>query len=114
MLLVGVSSFLGWFSIPILLSIAVTVGQNADPVSPVRGVNTASRNNKRLCFVTEGFQIRKHLVECQIDDSRHILTNDPSGLDFLNNSQHFRPEVTVISLAFSFPGEGKRLARESS
>jgi hypothetical protein len=58
------------------------VGQNKHSVSSVRGVDTASRNNKRLCFKAFVFQLRKHLVECQTDDARHVFTNDVQRADF--------------------------------
>jgi hypothetical protein len=90
------------------------VGHNPDSVSSVRGIDTASRNNKRPDFVANGLQISTHLVEFHGDDSNNIFTNDPSGLGFLNNAEHFRPEVTVIILASSLPGLRKGLARESS
>jgi hypothetical protein len=65
-------------------------------------------------LVAAGFQIIKHLVECHWDEARNIFTKDESGSEFVNNPQHFRPEVTVICRALSLPGNGKRLARESS
>ena len=47
-------------------------------------------------------------------EARHIFTNNPRGPEFGNNSEIFRPEVAVICLAFSLPGDTVRLARESS
>jgi hypothetical protein len=90
------------------------VGHNGNSVPFVRGIDTASWNKETLDFVTFRFQVRKHRVECQIDDSKHIFTNDPSGLKFSYDSKHFRPEVTVIFLASSLPGNRERLTRESS
>jgi hypothetical protein len=90
------------------------VGQNSDSVSLVRGIDTASWNKETLDFVIFRFQVRKHRVECQIDDSRHIFTNDPSGPEFVYNSEKFWPEVTVILLASLLPGNRERLAGESS
>ena len=90
------------------------VGQNGDPVSFVRGIDTASWNIERCDFVAFRFQVSKHRVECQIDDSRHILTKHPRGPEFMYDSEHFRPEVTVIVLASSLPGETERLTGESS
>ena len=95
-------------------TVAVTVGNNAHPVSFVRGIDTASWNKETLDFVAFAFQVKKHLVECQIDDPRHILTNDPSGVEFLYDSKHFMPEVTVIVLASLLPGNGEGLTRESA
>jgi hypothetical protein len=90
------------------------VGHNKNAVSFVRGIDTASWNKETLDFVTFSFQVRKHRVECQIDESRHILTNDPSGPEFTYNSEHFRPEVTVILLASSLPGKREWLTGESA
>ena len=90
------------------------MGQNCDSISFVRGIDAASRNNKRLPGVADVFQVSKHLVECQIDDSRHILTKYPSWLELLYDSKHFRPEVTVIVLASVLPGNGEWLTGESA
>jgi len=80
----------------------------------VRGVDGASWNNKRLDFVTFSLQVRNTIVESHIDEASNILANDPTGLEFRYNSKHFRPEETLIFLALSLPGAGKRLARESA
>lgn len=93
---------------------AVGVGQDGASVPPVRGVDGRSRNNDRPPGVADGFQVRKHRVERQIDDASNIFTKHPAGPELRNNSQHFRPEVTVISLASSLPGEGERLAGEAA
>jgi len=64
--------------------------------------------------VTESLQIREHFVDPQSDDSRHILSKDPSGPGILEYVAHCRPEVAVIFLASSLPGRGPRLAGESA
>ena len=46
-------------------------------------------------------------------DSSNVLTNDPSGPDFVNNPQHLRPEVTLILSSAPLSGVGKRLAWKS-
>lgn len=99
---------------PRLPSVAVGVTHNPDPVASMLGIHGASWNSERLAGVAFTLQISKHAVECQADDSRHILTNDPSGPCLAYDSQHLRPERTVIIVASSFPGEAVRLARESS
>ena len=96
------------------LPVLVGVGQNGTSEAFVRGVDTASWNKECPAFVAFRFQVSKHLVECQIDDSRHIFTKHPSGPEFPYNSEHFRPEVTVIVLASALPGKGKWLAGEAS
>src|ERR1035437_8010929 len=71
-----------------------------------------SRNNNRPCGVADAFQVRKHTVEFHVDDSRHVLSKNPSWSCLRNNSEHFRPDVTVIFLAPSLPGTTERLARK--
>jgi hypothetical protein len=80
----------------------------------VLGIDAASWYKERFAGVAFSFQISKHAVECQTDDSRHIFTKHPSGPCLAYDSQHLRPERTVIIVASAFPGEAVRLARESS
>jgi|ERR1035437_10559243 hypothetical protein len=77
------------------------------------GIDGTSRNNNRPCGVADAFQVRKHTVEFHVDDSRHVLSKNPSWSCLRNNSEHFRPDVTVIFLAPSLPGTTERLARKS-
>ena len=93
---------------------ALGVGHNPDSVSSMLGIHGASWNSERLAGVAFALQISKHAVERHADDSRHIFTNDPSGPCLSYDSEHLRPERTVIIVASSFPGEAVRLARESS
>jgi hypothetical protein len=79
-------------------------------LSDVRGVDGCSRNNKRPPGVAIGLQISEHLVEPQGDVTSNVLSNDPSGSDFANNSAHFRPEVTRVLRASLLAGVRERLA----
>jgi hypothetical protein len=76
----------------------------------MRGIDTASWNNERFDFVTFTFHVRMHLVEYHVGDLSNILTNNPTGPCLSYDSQHFRPEVTVICRASLLPGNGKGLA----
>jgi hypothetical protein len=96
------------------VSIEFGVAHNPNPISSVRGIDTASWNNDRLDFVSTRFQIRTDLVECQADDSNNILTNNPSWPCLLYDSEHLRPEIAVIVLASPLPGITERLAGKSS
>jgi hypothetical protein len=87
---------------------------NPDSVSSVRGIDTASWNNDRLDFVTTRFQVNTHLFEFHIDDSSNILTNDPTWLCLLYDSEHLRPEMAVIVFASLLAGTTVRLAGKSS
>ena len=97
----------------IWLAVAVGVCNNPDPISFVRGVDTASWNNERPCLVAFSFQIRKDRVEFHLDDANNVLSNNPSGPDLRNDSKHLRPEVTVIFCASSLPRLRERLARKT-
>jgi hypothetical protein len=90
------------------------VGNNPNPVSLMRRVDGASRNNKRLAGVVLGFQVRETSVEAHSDEVSNILANNPSGSEFFNNAEHFWPEITVVELTSFMAGNGKRLAREAS
>ena len=92
---------------------ACAVGHNPNPVSSMSGIDGTSRNNKRPRGVADAFQVRKDIVEFHRDDSSNVLTNDPTGVCAVNNSEHLRPERTVICRAFSLPGDAERLTRKS-
>tara|TARA_R100001129_G_scaffold3648_1_gene3522 strand:+ start:498 stop:974 length:477 start_codon:yes stop_codon:yes gene_type:complete len=96
------------------VSFSVGVAHNPDSVTSVVGIFGTSWNNKRLAGVVFSFQIRKHFVETHRDVTSNILCKHPSWPALLYNSEHLRPEVTVILLASSESGIGKRLARISS
>jgi hypothetical protein len=93
------------------------VRNNPNSVSPMRGVRGDSWNNKRLDFVTNGFQVKAHLLEYQSafksKYSTHILSDDPAWLEILNNSVHFWPKIAVIRCASSFACLGEGLTRKS-
>lgn len=90
---------------------ATGVGHNPDSFADVRRTDGTSRNNKRPAGVVDAFQIRQHLVESHADVTSNILCNDPSGPDSGDESQHVRPEVTVIRRALALPGLTEGLAR---
>ena len=90
------------------------MGHNPDPLPLVRGIDGTSRYTDRPDGVAETFQVSTHLVECQVDEPRHILAKEPSGPESVKAADHFRPEVTVIALACSLPGKTERLTGESS
>jgi hypothetical protein len=89
------------------------VGHNEDPISLVRGTDPRSRKYERPAGVTCTFQVSTHLIECHTDEPSNILSNNPSRPEFLHQSKHFKPEVTVILCAFSLPGNTERLTGES-
>jgi len=86
------------------------VGHNPNSVSSVRGIDGTSWNNCRPRGVAFAFQVRKHFVEAHADVSSNILKQSPSGPDGSHEPFNFWPEVTVIFLASSLPGETEWLA----
>ena len=75
-------------------------------------IDGTSRNTDRLDGVAERFQVSTHLVECHLDDARHILTKEPSGPDSVKAADNFRPEIAVVVKTFSFSCKTERLAGE--
>lgn len=73
-------------------------------------VNTVTLSEK------SGFapQVSKYPAFDHRGDSSNVLTNDPSGPDFVNSTEHLRPEVTVIVSPPPLSGVGKRLAGKAS
>jgi len=63
---------------------------------------------------TLGVQRRCAIELDHVGDSTNIFCKHPIGPSFRNNSEHFRPERTVILLASSLPGATERLARKSA
>ena len=95
-------------------SLDLMVGHNPDAFALVRGINTDSRNSERLAGVVACFQVRKHIVERHLDDASNVLTNDPSGPALADDAAHLRPEVAVIRLASTLPGDAEGLAGEAA
>jgi hypothetical protein len=77
----------------------------------VRGADGTSWNNKRLPGVVFSFQVSQHIVEAHIDVPSNIFEHGPRRPDFSYKPNKFRPEVTVICLASSLPGNTEWLAR---
>ena len=90
------------------------MGHNPDAVASVRGIDTASRNNKWDGAVSDAFQVRKAALEAHllVNKASDIFANDPSRPYVFNKGSHDRPEIAVIFRASLLPGSGPRLARE--
>lgn len=81
-------------------------------------VDACSRKYVRLYLVARRFQISAHFVEYQsvrpINKAANVFAHDPTRLDSVNDSKHFRPEVSRIVFSLSFTGLGEGLAGESA
>jgi hypothetical protein len=77
------------------ISIARGVGHNPHSIPAVRGIDTASWNNKRPDFEPLGFQISAHRLENQsvrpINKAANVLRDDPTGPSIANDPEHFGP-----------------------
>ena len=93
------------------------MGAYPNSIPSVGSVFATSRNNERLDGVPFTLQVSAHLLEyhavLDANKPRHILRNDPSRTRLGNNSQHLRPDCSVISRAESLPGVTERLAGEA-
>jgi len=94
------------FGAPLVVS---GVGQNPNPIPPVRGIEGTSRNNnRRERLVIAGFQIRKHRVEeyppFVSNEAIDVLCHDEGWPEISYNAKHLRPEIAVILRASSLPG----------
>jgi hypothetical protein len=78
---------------------AVGVSHNPDPVSFVRGIDTARWNNKRPAGVSFSLQCREYFVETEFNVSTNILANDPSRPQLSYKSMHFWPEMSRVFFA---------------
>lgn len=97
---------------------ALVVGNKPHSFSPMRRIDGASWNTKRLDFVAIRFQVRAHAFEYQAvvpsSEATHVLSDDPSWSALPDDSKHFRPEMAMVLRSSSSPGGGKRLAGEAS
>jgi len=75
------------------------VAHNPDPVSFVRGIDTARWNNKRPDGVSFSLQCSEYFVETEFNVSTNILANDPSRPQLSYKSMHFRPEMSGVFFA---------------
>jgi len=97
-----------WFAL------AVGVCNNPESLSDVRGANRASWNIKRPRGVALGLQIREYFVQAQSRESNNVLSNNPSGPEFPDNSEHFRPEMSGVVGSSLVAGMGERLTGKSA
>lgn len=113
---------------------AIGVGNKPDTVPSVRGTDGTSRNKQRLDGIsftlkipTDGLDdvflpltvyrlilseqrgLTSHVSRLtglyHLEDATNVLTNDPTGPDLVNGTEHVRPEVTAVLRAPSLAGD---------
>ncbi len=106
---------LNWEGPPLFSpSCTVGVGNNPNPVPPVRGVDGASWKYDRPCFVAFRFQVSQHTVERHADEASNIFKHDITRLDPSNDIESDRPECAVIFRVQLLPGATVGLAGYAS
>lgn len=133
-----------WLPGPLTLkSEAIGVGNKPDTVPSVRGTDGTSRNKQRLdgisftlkitadglddvflpltvyrLILSEQRGLTSHVSRLaglyHLEDATNVLTNNPTGPDLVNGTEHVRPEVTAVFRTLSPAGNGKGLAWKTS
>ena len=103
-----------WFGPPFSPTVAVTVGNKRDPLSPVERADSRSFKIKHRDVKALALQVRDHVPGGNSQDSRYVLTEYPTRRKLSDNSEHFRPEVAVIPFTFLLSSHGKGLAGEAA
>ena len=96
----------------------VGVGNKPDSIPSVGGADTCSWKYERLYAVPFSFQVSTHLFENQpvipTNKPAYVFAHDVARGAFSNNAQHLGPQVALVLLSLSLPGERVWLAREPS
>ena len=95
-------------------ALAVGVCNNPEALADVRGANRASWNIKRPRGVALTLQVREYFVQAQSCEPSNVLSNNPSGPEFPDNSEHFRPEMSGVVGSSLVAGMGERLTGKSA
>ena len=91
-------------------------GDDPDPVAPVRGPDSRSRNNSAPHLVAERFQVSVYALEAvrHLDDASNVLQQAPTGPEGGHNPTQFRPEIAVVVHAALDSGHTPRLAGKAA
>ena len=71
-------------------------------------------NGQKTIEVRKTLQILDHLPGGNLDDSRNVLTDNATRAQLGDNSEHLRPEVSIIPYALLLSSHGEWLAGESA
>ena len=116
---------LGYFSMRALnlsrstgSSLVVGVSNNPDSVAAVRRVDACSRKYDREDFVAFTFQVSAHRVEnhpfIPTNEAANVLRHDVGGASLSNDSEHLRPEISIVGCPGPLSCCRKRLAGEAT
>lgn len=95
--------------------LASGVGNNPDPVSPVRGTNGARRYAMPFRIIPDRGQVSEYRVQPSTKQSCHVLQHGPDGSNHANGSNDFPVESrTGAGKSGAETGVADILTRESS
>lgn len=97
-----------------MLSIHFLTPDKRDALSSVRCSDSRSFKIKHDDVIALTLQVRDHVPGGNSQDSRYVLTDDPTRRKFSDNSEHFRPQITIVVFTLLLSSHGKRLAGKSS
>lgn len=97
-----------------MLSIVFGVAHKEDPASSVPRSDSRSFIIEHDDVIASVLQIIDHLPGGNLDDSRYVLTDDAMRAQLSDNSEHLRPEVTVVPFAFLLTSHTEWLTWESA
>ena len=96
-------------------SIVFGVGRNEKHSrSPVPSSDSRSFIIEHDDVIASVLQILDHLPGGNLDDSRYVLTDDAMRAQLSDNSEHLRPEVTVVPFTILLSSHTEGLERESA
>jgi hypothetical protein len=78
-------------------SFATDVGNNPDPVSPVRSTNGGSGYTMPLRIIPERSEAPEHDIQSARAKGRDVFDDDPARRDFLDDAEVFEPEAGTLA-----------------
>jgi hypothetical protein len=102
-----------WFGPPFSPTVAVTVGNKSDALPSVRRSDSRSLKSKHADVIAFALQTLDHVPGGKSQDSRYVLTDNPTRRKLSDNSEHFRPKIAFIVPAFLLSSHAEWLAGES-
>lgn len=91
--------------------LAVALGQDEQPLPPVRCADLSRREESCRNDVTQAFQVSGDFSKAEIDMTGDVLKEHQRRFGLGHDSGHMRPEVPGVFGASALAGDTERLAR---
>jgi hypothetical protein len=89
---------------------ATGVGHNKKPLSRMRRTDGTSWKYKRPRGVARSLQVIKDFIESEGNVAFNVFSNNPSRRELSHKSEHFRPQVALVSVSAALAGMAEWLA----